>query len=86
MKVEKGQLLRIEHARKGEFVAVAVTDFDTDAVEYWPVAAVEGYVEGSGCGWVPGRPIPCRASMARIVAVLALAEVEGEEEVSGKGL
>lgn len=86
MKVKKGQLLRIRHARKGTFVAVALTDFDTDEVEYWPVAVAEGYVERAASDWSPGESIPCRAALVAAVELVAPAEVEAEVEVSGKGL
>jgi len=81
MKVKKGQLLKINHARKGSFVAVALRDFSSEEESWLPIAIAEGYVKGLTEGWVEGDEIPCRASLVR-----SIEPVEIEEEGQYKEL
>ena len=79
MKIKEGQLLAINHARKGPFVAVALRDFDSEEEDWFPVALAKGYVKGISTGlgpdWITGDEIPCRASFVR-----SIEPVEVEEE------
>ena len=70
MKIKKGQLLRIEHIRKGTFVAEALRDFDSEEALWFPVAPAEESVGGMGEPWALGEEIPCRASFVRSIEVL----------------
>ena len=67
MKVMKNSLLQIEHSRKGSFLALALQDFDTDELEFFPVAVAE-QVEGLIDVWKAGEQIPCRSSFCHITA------------------
>ena len=81
MKVEKGQVLKIVHRRKGVFVAVVLRDFDSETEEWWPIALGERDVEGEVRDWRRGVQIPCRGKFAGILAVLpssATSEKEGD--------
>lgn len=81
MLVKEGQLVKIEHVRKGTFVAVALRDFDSEEEIYLPLALAEGYVEGLSRGWAIGESIPCRARLVQIVELLPSGSgSEGEEE------
>jgi len=70
VKIKEGQLLKINHRRKGTFVAVALRDFNSEEETWFPVALVEGYVKGMTTGWVPGNEIPCRASLIGNIEIL----------------
>jgi len=73
LKIKQGQRLRIEHRRKGIFIAIALRDFDSDEEAWFPVAPAEESTGGLGVlsgAWIPGEEIPCRASLAEIVEVL----------------
>lgn len=70
MEIKKGQLLEINHQRKGTFVAVALQDFSSEEEPWFPVALAEGYVKGLTEGWVTGNEIPCRASLVRNIEIL----------------
>ena len=70
MKVQKGDLLNIQHSRKGLFKAVATRDFDTGEEWYPIVVAPDQYVgDASGSIWASGAGIPCRASLVRMILV-----------------
>ena len=75
MKIKKGQLLTISHSRKGKFTAVATKDFDSDEVDFFPVAVALESVGGINTVWEPGGEIPCRARFARILKVQDPSEV-----------
>jgi len=69
MKVKKGEVLEIQHYRKGTFNAIAKEDFDTDTAEWYPVVVPpEGAVGGMGEDWFEGESIPCRASFVAYIA------------------
>lgn len=80
MKVKKEQLLRIDHARKGIFVAVALRDFESEEEAWLPVALAEGYVKGINTGWVAGEEIPCRASLVRSIEPVEVEEEQYNED------
>ena len=71
----KGDLLNIDHKRKGLFKAIATSDFSTDDKWYPVVVAPDGYVKGlahsrtslSFAGWEEGDAIPCRASQVTFI-------------------
>lgn len=69
MKVKKDDLLEISHSRKGTFRAVALEDFDTDAVDYFPVAAAQ-HVEGMAEDWVAGEEIPVSYKLVSSVKIV----------------
>ena len=60
--------MAISHARKGGFKAVAVRDFDTSAVEFWPVATLVE-VRGMANDFEPGEEIPCRGILVKSFTV-----------------
>lgn len=67
MKVKKGQLLHINHSRKGEFDAIAKQDFDTDEVQFYPVVlAPNNYAEGLNEYWLENEDIPCNKNLCTI--------------------
>ena len=76
MRIKKGQLLKIDHARKGLFVAVALRDFESKEETWFPVATTERCDGGLGTTWAPGEEIPCRASFVRSIEAV---EVEEEQ-------
>lgn len=86
MKIKKGDLLEIIHTRKGNFMAFAKRDFDTEKEEFFPVILAKGSPAKIGIGtagalglglpkyeWEKGDEIPCRASF-----VLSLKRVNQE--------
>jgi len=67
MEIKKGTLLEVNHSRRGKFVGVAEKDFDTDKIEFYPIAvAQEEIVEGLVNYWGMGSSIPCRNSLCKI--------------------
>ena len=83
MKVQKGDLLNIEHTRKGFFKAVATEDFDTDEEEFYPIVlAPDQYVKGIGldlsADWMADEHIPCRKSLVKMILI---EEVLEEDDV-----
>jgi hypothetical protein len=42
MLIKQGQILKVNHSRKGEFIAKATRDFDSDVVEFYPVVVAKG--------------------------------------------
>ena len=82
MQIQKGDLLNIQHRRKGFFKAIATRDFDTDEEEFYPVVlAPDQYVKGISLDllgdWQSGEKIPCRKSL---VSMILIEEVLKEEE------
>ena len=70
MIVNKGQLIKVTHVRKGVFEAVAAKDFDTEKEEWYPVVVVFGEtIEGLSRAWEYGTRIPCRRSLCKIEVV-----------------
>ena len=67
MEIKEGTKLKVRHARKGAFDAVATADFDTEKDEWYPVATAE-VVKGKSTmmEWVPGESIPCRNSLCTV--------------------
>lgn len=74
MIVKNGQLLKIDHSRKGVFTAIALRDFESREETWLPVAVAEGCVEGINTAWALSERIPCRASL-----VMSIEPVEVEE-------
>ena len=67
MKIKKGQLLLVEHIRKGNFKAIAKTDFDTNEEVFFPVClAKNNHVGGTTTDWIEGEDIPCKSSLCKI--------------------
>ena len=67
MKINKRQLLGVDHARKGYFIARAIKDFDTDESEFYPLVLVTMIVEGIISYWREGEKILCRGSFCKLV-------------------
>ena len=65
MKVKKDTILKINHNRKGVFLAKAIKDFDTEE-EFYPVVLISKKVDGLGTIWEKGEEIPCRSSLCKI--------------------
>jgi len=70
MRIKKGDVLLIEHERKGRFNAVATKDFDSEAEEFYPLVVADGVVEGVSVRWQKGDSIPCRGSFCKIIKVI----------------
>lgn len=66
MKILEGQKFKIKHDRKGVIEVFALEDFDTEEVEFYPVATCN-YVEGLANEWEQGEVIPCRKSLCKII-------------------
>lgn len=69
MNFQKGDLLNIDHKRKGLFKAIAASDFSTEDQWYPIVVAPGGYVKGASVlnDWFEGESIPCRASLVTLI-------------------
>jgi len=65
LKIKKGTLLKINHSRKGIFLARAKEDFKISD-EWYPVVLATERVEGSNTWWEGGEEIPCRKSLCKI--------------------
>ncbi len=70
MIIKKGQLLLINHERKGKFGAVALEDFDSEKAEWYPVAT-RVFVDGlsSDGKWTPGETIPCKRTRVSAISI-----------------
>jgi len=69
MQVKKGEVLIIDHRRKGQDIrVVALEDFDTATTAWYPVALADRVqVEGLGESWIAGDRLPCRASFVSYI-------------------
>lgn len=74
MEIKKGQLLNIQHNRKGNFYAIADEDFDSDKTEFYPVRVASrsegGYgvpIQGLSNQWKVGEQIPCRKDFVILI-------------------
>jgi len=72
MKIRKGQIMEINHTRKGVFKAIAARDFDTHEEWYPVVLATKEVVNGvaNNKNWIEGEDIPCRGAFCIEVKVL----------------
>lgn len=66
MKIKAGQNIIVRDRRKGTFKATAITDFDTEEDEFYPVITRE-FVRGMANDWDIGEKIPCRRGLSTIV-------------------
>ena len=66
MKIEKGQLVRVNHCRKGTFFAIAERAFDTKKEEWYPFVVVQKVVRGLNTDWIEGDKVPCRGEFCEI--------------------
>jgi len=66
MKIKKGELLEINHTRKGVFKGVATEDFDTEKNEFYPIVLAEEIVYRLSTSWLKGEKIPCGKSFCSI--------------------
>ena len=66
MEIKKGQIVEVEHSRKGYFVAKASSDFDTDVAGFYPLILVTRLVQGMSTSWEEGEEIPCRNSLCKL--------------------
>ena len=70
MLIKKGTKVKVEHARKGKFIAIAKKNFDTDKEQFYPVVLAEGEaVEGRNDYWEQGEVIPCNKNLCKITVV-----------------
>jgi len=75
MQILKNTTVKIIHKRKGEFIAKAIDNFDTDTTEWYPVALAQDVpLIGMIDGWDKDDVIPCRASLVRDIQIIALPE------------
>ena len=67
-KITKGTKLNVRHNRKGQFIAIATTDFDIENDKWYPLKIAPGTapVYGAVNTWEEGEEIPCRASFCKI--------------------
>lgn len=78
MIIKKNTLIKVDHVRKGKFMAVATEDFDPDKEEFYPLALAEGNeVNGINTVWEAGEEIPVRNSLCKIE--VAVKEMENEK-------
>ena len=70
MKITKGQVLKIKHARKGNITVIANQDFDSETEIFYPVSTVEA-IDGinTESKWLAGGVIPCKGSMCTIKSI-----------------
>ena len=73
MKITKGTLLSVNHNRKGKFIGIAISDFDTEIDIFYPIALAENKIlRGTSIArslidpWVKGDEIPCRNTLCTI--------------------
>jgi len=65
--IKKGTILNVRHTRSGKWTGIATQDFDTELVEFYPIAlAQEEIVEGLTVQYLPGDNMPCRKSLCTI--------------------
>jgi len=70
MKLKKGDLVLIEHCRKGNFFGRVKKDFDTEEEVFYPIISDEiRLIEGLNNDWENGEEIPCRNSLCKITKV-----------------
>lgn len=71
MQIKKGTILKINHSRKGEFLAIVDEDFDTEKTEFYPVSLAEGEkdVRGMNTVWHAGENISCRNSLCTVEVI-----------------
>ena len=60
MKVEKGTILKINHQKKGVFLAIANDTFDTEKEDFYPVSLYQDYLKCFAMEYFKGDNIPCR--------------------------
>lgn len=65
MIIKKGTRLIVLDRRKGQYVAEALRDFDTEKDEFYPVTPLKTVV-GMVNTWDHGDEIPCRKGIATI--------------------
>lgn len=66
MKILKGTKLKINHNRKGTFLAIAANDFDTDD-EWYDVILNQDFLVGYNTDWIRGDSVPARKGMSEII-------------------
>ena len=65
MKITKGTKLLVRSSRKGNFLAVANSDFDTDD-EWYDIILDQDYLEGMANDWVKGEHVPARNGIDKL--------------------
>lgn len=53
MKIKKGQLVKVDHSRKGSFNAIADNNFDTEIEKFYPLSLAQ---ENSVAGMAQNGP------------------------------
>ena len=70
MLIKKGQKFTVYGGRgKGNYIAEACEDFDTEKDEWYPVKTLQ-YVAGISNDWVEGEKIPCRNGIDKIEEII----------------
>jgi hypothetical protein len=70
MLIKKGTIIKVRHNRKGTFLAIVTTDFDTENIDFYPIKLTKNeYVKGSSEDWKGGDEIPCRRQFCTIEIV-----------------
>jgi len=72
MLIKQATLLKVEHDRKGTFTGIAMEDFDTENVEFYPIAlAQQEEINGvkTPGKWQQGDIIPCRNTLCTLEVV-----------------
>lgn len=59
MQVSKGDILRVQHRRKGVFLGKAMKDFDTEVDEFYPIVLEENRLDGMNTVYFKGDPVEC---------------------------
>lgn len=65
MIIKEGQKLTVKHRRQGTFEGIATKDFDTEKVEFYPIATLQTVI-GVANEWYEGESIPCRNTLCEI--------------------
>jgi hypothetical protein len=67
MLIKKGTLLKVNHSRKGQFIAIADQDFDSETENFYPLSlAQEKRIYGLNRSWIKGDIITCRRTLCVI--------------------
>jgi len=65
MIIKKGEIVSVDHCRKGKFTAKAKKDFDTEKEKFYPLVLCNPCIEGINTDWVEGEEIPCTITVKK---------------------
>lgn len=67
MKIKKGTVLDVKSERKGNYIGIALEDFDTEEDELYEIAVHQHIpVQGLNNEWKKGERIPARRGMCTV--------------------